>query len=102
VELMAIVSLLAILFILCEHEPECATWTRPHFRLSTGRPVSQNAGNEGCAVLAQAEATNSRTTAAVSSVDPLSTIINFQGRSKVIDLADWRQRRVDGSDLEWR
>jgi len=28
---------------------------RPHVRLSTGRPVSQYAGNEGCAGLAGAE-----------------------------------------------
>jgi hypothetical protein len=29
--------------------------SRPHVRLSTGRPVSQYAGNEGCAGLAGAE-----------------------------------------------
>ena len=29
--------------------------TRPHVRLGTGRPVSQYAGNEGCAGLAGAE-----------------------------------------------
>ena len=28
---------------------------RPHVRLKTGRPVSQYAGNEGCAGLAGAE-----------------------------------------------
>jgi hypothetical protein len=33
--------------------PRCRP--RPHVRLRTGRPVSQYAGNEGCAGLAGAE-----------------------------------------------
>ena len=33
---MAIVSLLAILFISCKTEPECATWTRPPCPLEYG------------------------------------------------------------------
>jgi hypothetical protein len=36
-------------------ERGCVAGARPHVRLSTGRPVSQYAGNEGCAGLAGAE-----------------------------------------------